>query len=74
VLRLYKDAQPIGRREIALDDDAESVVRIGPADPWDKTRRFSGEVRNLTIWPAALPREALEALQKADADRAASAK
>ena len=40
----------------------------------DKMRRFTGEVRNLTIWPAALPRQALEALHKSDADRAASAK
>jgi alpha-mannosidase len=62
VLRVYKDGQKIGEREVALMDD-EPVVTIAPKDPWEQKRTFDGEIRELTIWNTALPEEALGALK-----------
>jgi alpha-mannosidase len=62
-LRLYKDATNVGEREVSLDDD-EQVVRVAPLDPWDKRRRFKGEIRQFTIWDAALLPEAIKSLQE----------
>lgn len=61
-LRVYHDAKLVGEREIALSDD-ESIARIAPIDPWDKKRTFSGELRDLTIWDAALDQTSLETLR-----------
>jgi alpha-mannosidase len=61
VLRLYKDAKQIGFREVSLADDA-SVINLAPVDPWDSKRRFEGEIRSLTIWPAAMSEDSLKAL------------
>jgi alpha-mannosidase len=66
--RLYKDAKEIGHRDVTLADD-ESVVRIAPLDPWDRRRRFDGEIRGLTIWSEALGEDALRSLMSAAGDR-----
>jgi hypothetical protein len=60
-VRVYKNAQLIGQGAQKFSDD-ESVVRLFPVDPWDHKRHFNGEVRDLTVWPGALPKEALEML------------
>lgn len=62
-LRLYKDGKLIGAAELSLASE-ESVVRIAPIDPWDKERRFKGEVARLTIWKEALSPEAVALLVK----------
>lgn len=60
-IRLYKNGKVIGQTDAELADD-EPIVRIAPLDPWDNQRRFSGEIRELTIWPSALSAEALKTL------------
>ena len=52
-LRVYKNAEPVGEGEIALAGD-EPTVRLAPVDPWDKRRRFRGELRAFTVWAAPL--------------------
>ena len=61
-LRLYKNGRAIAQRNVALSDDRDPTVRIAPLDPWDQKRRFKGEIRDFTIWNAALPPEALSVL------------
>jgi alpha-mannosidase len=68
VLRLYKDARKIGERELGLSDD-ENAIRFAPADPWEKKRRFEGEIRELTIWSAALDDEAILSLSRSSEPR-----
>ncbi len=60
-LRLYKDGVKIGERQAQLSDD-ENVVNIAPADPWEKKRKFEGEIGGLSIWGAALGDEAVKSL------------
>ncbi|MBX3389254.1 MAG: chitobiase/beta-hexosaminidase C-terminal domain-containing protein [Phycisphaeraceae bacterium] len=60
-VRLYKDGVLVGENEGELADD-ENVVRIAPLDPWEKERRFEGEIRAFTIWDSALTDDALKAL------------
>jgi hypothetical protein len=62
VLRLYKDARKIAESPLELADD-ENVVNIMPKDPWDQRYQFTGEIRGLTIWGAALGEESLGALK-----------
>src|SRR5204863_9887647 len=52
-LRLYKDGKLLGEREVHLADE-QPIVTIAPLDPWDHKRQFEGEIRELTIWNAAL--------------------
>jgi alpha-mannosidase len=61
MLTLYKNAKPIGQQRLELADD-EPAVRVAPLDPWDKKRTFKGELKDLTIWKAALSADALDAL------------
>lgn len=61
-LRLYKDAKLLSERQAAFADD-DAVVNIAPLDPWDKRRQFDGQVRELTIWNAALDEEGLRTVQ-----------
>ncbi len=65
-VRLYKDAQLLGQRDEELSDD-ENVVRIAPLDPWDGTRRFDGQIRDLTIWNSALGEDAIRSIAEAGA-------
>ena len=62
-LRLYKDGLQVGERSVTLSDD-EPVVRIAPVDPWEQKLRFDGEIRDFTVWKAALGRDSLPALLK----------
>jgi len=62
ILRLFKDAKKIGERRVQLADD-ENIVNLAPADPWESKRKFEGEIRNLTIWSAALNDEAIGSLK-----------
>ncbi len=61
-LRLYQNGELLGERDATLADD-ESVVIVAPLDPWENKRRFDGEVREVTIWNAALNQAAIKALQ-----------
>ncbi len=61
---LYKNGQQIGRQPLELADD-EPTVRIAPLDPWDHQTRFTGEIHDMTIWPAALSPETLKSLWEA---------
>lgn len=61
-VRLYKNASLIGENEGELAAD-ENVVRIAPLDPWEKERKFGGEIRAFTIWDTALSPDALQSLQ-----------
>lgn len=63
-LRLYKDGKKLAEQAAQFVDD-ENVVWIAPKDPWDKRYQFDGEIRGLTIWPAALPEDAITALRAA---------
>jgi alpha-mannosidase len=65
ILRLYIDGRQTSWLEIALGDD-EPIVRLAPLDPWDKERRFQGDLRGFAIWDRVLPVEALRLLQAAD--------
>lgn len=60
-VRLYKDGVLVGENDGELVDD-ENVVRIAPLDPWEKERRFEGEIRAFTIWDQALSEDALKSL------------
>jgi alpha-mannosidase len=52
-LFLYRNGEEIGRGKLALSKD-KSIVHVAPLDPWEKERRFKGEIRDLTIWKTAL--------------------
>jgi hypothetical protein len=60
-LRLYKNAEKIAENLLTFSDD-EPVVRLFPIDPWDHKRHFNGQIKSLTVWPAALPPTALQTL------------
>jgi alpha-mannosidase len=64
VVRLYKEGEKIGEREVQLADD-ENVVNIAPIDPWDHKRQFAGEIKDFTIWGEALGEEAIASLKGA---------
>jgi alpha-mannosidase len=68
ILRLFKDGRKIGEREVELSDD-ENAVRFAPPDPWEKKRRFEGEIREFTIWSAALSEDAIRSLEDASSLR-----
>jgi alpha-mannosidase len=65
VVRLYKDGKQVGEHETLLADD-QNVVNIAPIDPWEKERRFSGEIRDFTIWDQALGADAIATLAEKD--------
>ena len=62
-VRLFKDGVLVGENEGELADD-ENVVRIAPLDPWEKERRFEGEIRDFTIWNSALSEDALRSMRE----------
>jgi alpha-mannosidase len=62
-LVMYRNGKPVAHQDLKLADD-EPVVEIAPLDPWEHVRRFSGEIRGMTIWNAALPAEVLKELQE----------
>jgi alpha-mannosidase len=64
-VRLYTDGKQVGEHETLLADD-QNVVNIAPIDPWEKERRFSGEIRDFTIWDQALGADAIATLAEKD--------
>ncbi len=68
-VRVFVDGALVGERIGEVHDD-ESIVRVAPLDPWEKERRFTGEVRDLTIWQDALPPAAVGMLWKTEAGKA----
>ena len=42
-LTLYKDGDPIGKKDIELSDDSESSVSVGTTDPWDHAAQLRFE-------------------------------
>jgi alpha-mannosidase len=61
-LSVYKNGQLIGTAQPVLSDDRESYVRIAPLDPWDHQHRFTGDIRDFTIWNMALSSSAVKAI------------
>lgn len=61
VLRLYKNARKIAENPLKLSDD-EPAIRLFPVDPWDHKRHFNGQIKDVSVWPAALPVSALQTL------------
>lgn len=61
ILIVYKNAEKIGEGAVELSED-EPILNVAPTDPWDGKQRFMGEIRNLTIWSAALPQQNLKEL------------
>ena len=53
-LTVFKDGDPIGKKDIALSTDSNAYVNIGKPDPWDHQRSFAGEVQAFTIRRGAL--------------------
>jgi alpha-mannosidase len=60
-LNLYRNGRHVGGDKITLEDD-QATVQIAPLDPWEHTRRFAGEIRNMSIWNAALSPEVVQTL------------
>jgi alpha-mannosidase len=56
-LTLYKDGDPIGKKDVALSTDSRDSVNIGTPDPWDHQRSFHGAVQDFTIRRGALTHE-----------------
>jgi alpha-mannosidase len=63
-VRVFKDAQKIGEREVEFADD-QNAVRFAPPDPWEHKRHFEGEIRDFTIWTEALSEDALRSILSA---------
>ena len=61
-LTLYKDGDPIAKRNVKLSDDSEHQVNIGESDPWDHKRSFHGEIRAFSIRRGALSRDQVRQL------------
>ena len=68
LLRLYADGKLINWLEIALEED-DAIVRLAPIDPWDKERRFKGEIRGFAVWDHVLSSEALKLIQTGEMPR-----
>jgi alpha-mannosidase len=51
---VYKDGQPIMKKDVQFAADSEASVNVGGADPWDHKRLFEGSVRDFTIRLGAL--------------------
>jgi alpha-mannosidase len=61
-LTVYKDGNPIGKRDIALSNDPNTYVSVGMPDPWNRRRTFHGEVQDFTIRRGALTRDEVRQL------------
>ena len=60
-LTLYRNGRKIMDSGFTLEP-AQAVFRIAPLDPWDKMRRFEGELRDITLWDHVLTPQAVELL------------
>jgi alpha-mannosidase len=61
-LTVYKDGDPIGKKEVELNNDSDAYVNIGAPDPWEQSSRFHGGVQNFTIRRGALTAAAVKEL------------
>jgi alpha-mannosidase len=61
VLRIYKDGKQTADQSIELADD-KPTVRLAPTDAWEHRLRFKGEIRDFTIWSAALAPAEIKAM------------
>ena len=59
---VYKNAELIGGQPVTLTA-AEAKIALAPLDPWDNERRFVGEIRDFSIWRAALTPTDLQSLR-----------
>jgi alpha-mannosidase len=62
-LRLYLDGELLAERAAELVDD-HPIVMIAPQDPWEHQRQFEGEIREFSIWNAALTESAIKSLRQ----------
>ena len=53
-INLYKDGEKIGSMRVALKNDSENLVNVGPSDPWDHRNVFEGSIHDFTIRRGAL--------------------
>jgi hypothetical protein len=65
-LTLYADGQTIGSGELSLAAADEPVVRLAPLGPWDHRSRFAGSLRDVNVWPVALPPRTVMRLASGD--------
>ena len=63
LLTIYKNAKKIGEQQLKFEDD-DSVVHLAPIDPWDKKRRFKGELRDVSVWDSAISAGGVQELLK----------
>jgi alpha-mannosidase len=61
ILRMYKNGELIAEGPTQLEDDV-AQVRVMPLDAWDRTRKFDGEVRDMTVWDVDLSPSAVKRL------------
>ena len=54
VLTVYKDGQPIGKKEETIRDDGDNTVGVGLADAWGNGHLLDGRVQAFTIRRGAL--------------------
>jgi alpha-mannosidase len=48
-LTVYKDGDPIGKKDVELNNDSDAYVNIGTPDPWEQSSSFHGMAQNFTI-------------------------
>lgn len=59
-VRFYVDGKEVKAERDELSD-CDPTIRFGPLDPWDGTRKFTGQIRNFQVWSTCLPAEAVRA-------------
>jgi hypothetical protein len=52
-ITLYKDAEVIGKKEIALTDDTMQMMHVGIKDAWNQKYELQGEVSAVALHRAA---------------------
>ena len=61
-LVLYKDGQPMMKKDIQFRVDSDTSISIGAIDPWDHKRRFEGSIRDFSIRRGAMTNRAVKKL------------
>ena len=62
-LAMYQDGKKVGQGDITLSND-DASVELAPVDPWDQQRRFTGEIRQFTVWNSALNESTVQLLSR----------
>ena len=60
-LTMYQDGKKVGQGDIVPSND-DASVELAPLDPWDQQRRFTGEIRQFTVWNSALNESTIQLL------------